>query len=86
MVGDAIRSLKLAVVRGAKQRPFWLTRYYDFNVHTEAKRVEKLNYMHWNPMKRGLVMRPEDWAWSSCRFYQTGVQGRVKVECWWAAP
>ncbi len=40
---------------------FWQSRYYDFNVHTEKKRVEKLRYMHRNPVKRGLVEKPERW-------------------------
>jgi putative transposase len=56
----ALQGLKLSVARRARTRPFWLPRYYDFNVQTEAKRFEKLNYMHWNPMKRGLVERLED--------------------------
>jgi REP element-mobilizing transposase RayT len=42
--------------------PFWQARYYDFNVWSEQKRVEKLRYIHRNPVKRGLVERPEDWA------------------------
>src|SRR6184192_294482 len=32
------------------------------------KRVEKLRYMHRNPVKRGLVESPEQWAWSSFRW------------------
>jgi putative transposase len=28
-----------------------------------------LNYMHNNPVKRGLVSAPGDWPWSSWRFY-----------------
>jgi putative transposase len=32
--------------------PFWLPRNYDFNVWTEDKRVEKVRYMHRNPVKR----------------------------------
>src|ERR1700691_2143889 len=36
-------------------------RFYDFNVWTEHKRVEKLRYMHRNPVKRGLVAAPEQW-------------------------
>ncbi|SRR5713101_4181311 len=32
---------------------FWQTRFYDFNVFTEKKRIEKLRYMHRNPVKRG---------------------------------
>jgi putative transposase len=76
----ALQGLKLSVARRAKTRPFWLPRYYDFNVQTEAKRFEKLNYMHWNPMKRGLVERLEDWRWSSYHYYQTGEQGRVTIK------
>jgi putative transposase len=74
-----LQALKISVRKRAKQRPFWQTRYYDFNVYTRAKRVEKLQYIHANPVKRGLVEKPEDWLWSSCRYYQTGEQGRVKV-------
>ena len=35
----------------------WQTRYYDFNVCTARKRVEKLRYMHRNPVKRALGKR-----------------------------
>ena len=74
-----LQALKISVGKQAKQRPFWQARYYDFNVYTRAKRVEKLQYIHANPVKRGLVEKPEDWLWSSCRYYQTGEQGRVKI-------
>jgi putative transposase len=74
-----LQALKLSVAKRAGQRPFWQARYYDFNVFTQAKRFEKLNYMHANPVKRGLVVNPEDWVWSSYRYYQTGEQGRVKI-------
>ena len=50
---------------------FWQRRYYDFNIHTEDKRVEKLRYMHRNPVVRGLCGKPEDWPWSSFRHYAT---------------
>ena len=60
----------------------WQARYYDFNVSTSAKRVEKLRYMHRNPVKRGLVERPEDWAWSSFRAYAYEERGLVGVNEW----
>jgi putative transposase len=47
----------------------WQRRFYPFNVSSEEKRREKLNYMHGNPVKRGLVSSPGDWLWSSWRFY-----------------
>jgi putative transposase len=48
--------------RSARTAPFWQARYYDFNVWSERKRVEKLRYLHRNPVMRGLVACPEDWA------------------------
>ena len=35
--------------------PFWQKRFYDFNVRTEQKQIEKLRYIHRNPAKRRLV-------------------------------
>jgi len=45
------------------------TRFYDLNIWSEKKRLEKLTYMHNNPVKRGLAKEPGDWPWSSWRFY-----------------
>jgi len=47
----------------------WQRRFYDFNVWSEKKRLEKLDYMHANPVKSRLVESPEAWKWSSWRFY-----------------
>ena len=63
----------------------WQRRFYDFNVWNERKRVEKLRYMHRNPVKRGLCTRPEDWPCSSFRQYATGYEGRVEIGCEWTA-
>jgi putative transposase len=85
LLSKAIQALKLSVSVQSLERPFWLTRYYDFNVHNEEKRVEKLSYMHRNPVKRGLVEKPEQWLWSSFRHYATGVEGSVEIESRWTA-
>ena len=50
---------------------------------TAKKLIEKLRYMHRNPVKRGLVEKLEDWAWSSFRHYVTGVEGVVEIESKW---
>ncbi len=59
----------------------WQKRFYDFNVCTSKKRIEKLRYKHRNPVKRRLVTAPEDWEWSSFRAYACGEEGLVKVNC-----
>jgi putative transposase len=60
---------------GEARRSFWQRRFYDFNVYTRKKRIEKLHYMHMNPVKRGLVADSKLWAWSSYRFCQYGEKG-----------
>ncbi|MFZ0521006.1 MAG: transposase [Candidatus Acidiferrales bacterium] len=62
---------------GMELLQFWQPRFYDFNVWSREKRIEKLRYMHRNPVTRGLVERPEDWIWSSYCFYAR--TGRVLI-------
>ena len=87
-LAQAMQSLKQGVARRLALRAkdsFWQARYYDFNVWSEMKFVEKLRYTHRNPVKRGLVARPEDWLWSSFRHYATGEIGVVAIESQWTA-
>jgi putative transposase len=84
----ALQSLKQSIARQLALRaaePFWQERYYDFNVWSERKFVEKLRYIHRNPVTRGLVERPEDWRWSSFRHYATGEASPVEIESQWTA-
>jgi putative transposase len=48
---------------------FWQPKYYPFEIYTQAKLLEKLNYMHENPVRKGLVAQATDWKWSSARWY-----------------
>ena len=57
----------------------WQRRFYDFNVWSDRKRIEKLNYMHRNPVARGLVQEAEQRPWSSYRSYAFGEQGLVRI-------
>ena len=84
-LATAVQAIKQSVSRKLiGDRPhLWQARYYDFNVWSREKRIEKLKYIHRNPVKRGLVERQEDWAWSSFRHYKAGEQGRVEVESYW---
>jgi len=61
-------------------RAFWQARFYDFNVYTSGKKKEKLNYMHANPVVRGLVAHPKDWRWSSWTSYWGGEVGMVRID------
>jgi putative transposase len=59
---------------------FWQPRFYDFNVWSQGKFVEKLHYMHMNPVKRKLVAHPKDWPWSSFPFYTMQESGLVRID------
>jgi putative transposase len=52
--------------------PIWQARYYGFNVWSRSKAEEKLDYMHMNPVRAGLVQRAVEWTWSSARWYVEG--------------
>ncbi|HSZ00371.1 MAG TPA: transposase [Terriglobales bacterium] len=60
----------------------WQRRFYDFNLWTKHKRIEKLRYMHQNPVVRGLVQEAEQWRWSSYRSYAFGEAGGVRINQW----
>jgi putative transposase len=85
LLSNAIQALKLSVTMRRWERPFWQAHYYDFNVSTHEKFVEKLRYIHRNPVRRGLVAEPEDWKWSSFRHYRVGHRGTVEIESVWTA-
>jgi putative transposase len=88
LLSTALQVLKQRVSRRLKikgELRFWQRRYYDFNVWNAAKTVEKLRYMHRNPVRRGLVEKPEDWPWSSFVHYATGKIGAVEIESEWTA-
>ena len=84
-LASAVQAIKQSVARRliGDNPHFWQARYYDFNVWTAHKRIEKLRYIHRNPVERGLVGKPEDWPWSSFRNYATGEEGVVEIESEW---
>ncbi len=86
-LADAIKSLKQGVARRliGDAPHFWQKRYYDFNLRDYPQFLEKLRYVHRNPVRQGLCERPEDWPWSSFRHYASGEVGRVEIESEWTA-
>jgi putative transposase len=64
------------------ERHVWQRRFYDFNVWSARKRIEKLVYMHRNPVRSKLVEEPEQWRWSSFRYYAYGEEGVVEINQW----
>ena len=88
-VANAMQSLKISSAKRSKRmwqstdvgHPFWQKRYYDRNVRGKEF-TEKLKYIHRNPVKGNLVVRPEYWKWSSYRHYLSGEDCGAEIECW----
>ena len=73
--------LRLPFMAGGSALPrFWQPRFHDFNVFSTRKIREKLDYMHGNPVKRGLVKNAAEWMWSSFSYYEKGERGLVSID------
>jgi putative transposase len=89
-VSRSLRGKEKKSIRGQLSLPFsrvvteegafWQRRFYDFNVWSEKKLREKLEYMHANPVNRKLVMHPSEWPWSSWSHYAKGEKGLIQID------
>ena len=60
---------------------FWQEGSHAEMVFSEAMMREKLDYIHYNPVKRGYVEAPEYWRYSSARNY-CGQPGLIDIDTW----
>ena len=68
-------SKAMQLVKGGSSRQInkgylWQQGFFDFTVLTEKKFKEKFNYIHYNPVKWGLVEKAEDYKFSSAKEYK----------------
>lgn len=52
-----------------REERFWQGGFFDFVIYTQDKLVEKLNYIHHNPVKWDLVAEPYEYEFSSAKGY-----------------
>jgi len=62
-----VRDLRYILCTGgaARRAPLWQHQFWDRFVRNAKEFSERLDYMHRNPVRKGLVRRPQDWPWSS---------------------
>jgi putative transposase len=83
-LSTAIQVIKQRFSRTRTEDYVWEPRYYDFNLISYNTFIEKLRYIHRNPVAAKLVTKPEDWLWSSFRFYRDNTPGPVTITRGWA--
>lgn len=65
---------------GEQKYAIWRPRCYDHNCRSLEATIEKINYCHENPVKRGLVKEMADWPWSSYRYYMDSSETPVPID------
>ena len=58
----------------------WQEGFHPEMITTMEMFEQKVNYIHFNPVRRGLVSQPEDWIYSSASFYSAGKKGVLDVD------
>ena len=51
----------------------WQEGYKPKEILSDKMLRQKIDYIHYNPVKKGLVSEPIDWKYSSAGFYETSV-------------
>jgi REP element-mobilizing transposase RayT len=58
---------------------FWIQSNHPVMMATEEMFLQRLNYIHYNPVEAGFVTEPEHWKWSSAYDYIGGKQGLLDL-------
>lgn len=53
---------------------------FDRNIFREKTVPAVIEYIHANPVRRGLVAQPTDWEWSSARFWENWSKAPVRMD------
>ena len=57
----------------------WQEGFHPQQIVSEAMLQQKVDYLHYNPVRLGVVARPEDWLYSSARDYAGG-KGLIELD------
>jgi putative transposase len=59
--------------------PLWQARFFDHALRTVEKYHRCVEYIHHNPVRRGLVQEPEEWPWSSIHSYRGSISPVLSI-------
>jgi putative transposase len=67
--GDEVRGEVSAARRYKKEQAVWQRRFWEYMIRDEEDWVRHGSYIHYNPVRHGLVKAPKDWEYSSFHRY-----------------
>jgi hypothetical protein len=62
-----------------RERRFWQSTRHAVGIFSESFWRQKVNYIHNNPCRKGLVRYPEDWRFSSAAYWARGQENEVQL-------
>jgi hypothetical protein len=86
-ISVVMESIKVSSTRQMNSRrkqagKLWQGRFFDRALRTVKEYNRAVEYIHLNPVKAGLVQRPEDWPWSSAREYSGSLEEDATRHPW----
>jgi len=72
-------SILRAQPRTDRERQFWQQGWHAEGIFTQSFLEQKVDYIHMNPCRKGLVHEPQDWRFSSARFWLEGKSVDVEI-------
>jgi hypothetical protein len=60
----------------------WQEGFHPQAIHDDAMMLQKLDYLHRNPVRRGWVASPEHWRYSSPHEWLAGATPRLRCDPW----
>jgi putative transposase len=70
---------QMRFIKGAQKLKVWQDRFDDFYITNPKSFLIKLNYIHNNPLKRGLAKSAADYKYSSAGYYERETEGILKI-------
>ncbi len=67
--------------RRGESGELWQARFFDRALRSVMEYNKKVEYIHMNPVRAGLVPRPQDWRWSSINEYSGRSAEEQKQSC-----
>ncbi len=71
-----------AAHKSESQHQVWQEGFHPQAIQSDEIMLQKLDYLHNNPVKRGLVAAPEHWRYSSAHAWCPGVEPVLRCDLW----
>ncbi len=66
--------------RKDRKYQIWQEGFHPESIISDEMLSQKIEYIHFNPVVKGLVNEPKDWKYSSAKFFYTGEQGVIPID------